>query len=58
MPGLHPHAERVKKLGKATTGKSRIYVKSLADIDVPTLEAMVKQAVSDIGRFTPKVDLH
>ena len=55
LPGLHLQAERLKKLGKIKTGKSCIYIKSLSDVHLPTLEAMVKQAVVDIRKFTPKV---
>ena len=57
LPGLHLHTERLKKVGKVTTGKSCIYIKSLADVHLPTLEAMVKQSITDIRKLTPKVDL-
>lgn len=57
LPGLHLQGERLKKLGKIKTGKSCIYIKSLADVHLPTLEAIVKQAVVDIRKFTPKVSL-
>ena len=48
LPGLHLHAENLQALGKFTTGKSCIYVKSLDDIHLPTLEKMARQAVADI----------
>jgi hypothetical protein len=44
LPGLHLHTANLKKLGTFTTGKSCIYIKRLADIRLPVLEAMVKQA--------------
>lgn len=34
----------VARLGKVTTGKSCIYVKRLADIDLAVLETLIKQA--------------
>lgn len=55
LPGLHLHAANLKKLGKFTTGKSCIYVRQAADIHLPTLEAMAKQAVRDVKALTPKV---
>jgi hypothetical protein len=57
LPGLHLQADNLKKLGKFTTGKSCLYIKKLADIHAPTLEAMVKQATTDIRKFTPDVTL-
>jgi hypothetical protein len=49
LPGLHLHAANLKKLGKVTTGKSCIYVRRVEDIDLPTLEAMARQAVTDMA---------
>jgi hypothetical protein len=57
LPGLHLHEARLKQLGKITTGKSCIYIKRVSDIDLPILEAMVRQATSDIRTFTPNVDM-
>ena len=48
LPGLHLQQDNLKKLGKVTTGKSCIYIKKLADVHMPTLEKMVKQARVDI----------
>ena len=42
----------LKQLGKVTTGRSCIYIKRLEDIQMPTLEKMVKQAMVDIKRYT------
>jgi len=50
LPGLHLQQANLKKLGKVTTGKSCIYIKNLADVHMPTLEKMVKQARKDITR--------
>jgi hypothetical protein len=49
LPGLHLQKHNLKNLGKITTGKSCIYIKKLDDVDMPTLEKIVKQAYSDIG---------
>jgi hypothetical protein len=40
MPGL--------ELGKHKTGKSCLYIKRLADIDLPTLKQLIKQALADM----------
>lgn len=57
LPGLHLQADNLKKLGKHTTGKSCLYIKKLSDVHLPTLEAMVKQSITDIRKFTPDVTL-
>ena len=48
LPGLQKHQANLKKLGKVTTGQSCIYIKSLDDVHMPTLEKMVRQAGKDI----------
>ena len=50
LPGLQMQQANLKKLGKVTTGKSCIYIKNLADVHMPTLEKMVKQAGKDITK--------
>lgn len=35
----------LKKLGKHSTGKSCLYIKQLADVDMPTLKKLIKLAV-------------
>jgi hypothetical protein len=52
MPGLHLQADNLKKLGTFKTSKACLYIKSLADIDLPTLERMAKQACADIKKLT------
>jgi len=39
--GLAPHREALAKLGKHTTGKGCLYIKSLADIDVSVLKRIL-----------------
>jgi len=40
------HAALMKKLGKHKTGKSCLYVKRLSDIDLPTLEQLIRAGVA------------
>jgi len=46
--GLEQHSERLAQLGKYKTGKGCLYIKRLADIDVPTLRALLAQAVAQL----------
>lgn len=46
--------ERLARLGKHKMGKSCLYFKRLADIDVKVLEALVAGSVADIKRRYPK----
>ncbi len=43
-------APLLKKLGKHKTGKSCLYVKTLADIDLPTLRELIRQSVAQIAK--------
>ena len=45
MPGFDRYAELMAKLGKYKTGKSCLYVNSLDDVDVATLEQLVRESV-------------
>jgi hypothetical protein len=45
MAGFAQYDELMKKLGKYKTGKSCLYVKSLADIDLATLKTLIQQSV-------------
>jgi len=42
------------KLGKHRMGKSCLYVKRMADLDVNVLEALIAESVADIRRQYPK----
>lgn len=46
MAGFDRHDELMQKLGKFKTGKSCLYVKSLADLDHDALEALVAASVA------------
>ena len=48
MPGLERYPSLAKKLGKHKTGKSCLYLKTLADVDVAALKQLIKQSVADI----------
>jgi hypothetical protein len=47
MLGSNEHAdELLARLGKYTRGKSCLYIKYLADVDLPTLKEMVRDSVT------------
>ncbi|MBK6942928.1 MAG: DUF1801 domain-containing protein [Planctomycetes bacterium] len=48
MPGFDASAAALKKLGKVKTGKSCLYVKRLADVDVGVLDAMIVDSVKRV----------
>ena len=43
--GISRHADLLAKLGKHDTGKGCLYIKSLADVNLPTLKKLVKESV-------------
>ena len=51
LPSVERYPDHLKKLGKHTTGKSCLYVKTLDDVHLPTLKSMLKQAFKDIRKF-------
>jgi hypothetical protein len=48
MPGLEHYADLMASLGKHKTGKSCLYIKRLADIDVAVLETIVERSVEHL----------
>jgi hypothetical protein len=51
MPGFKNYAALLKKLGKhKISGGSCIYINKLADIDVPTLSAIIKDSVKEMQK--------
>ena len=46
MPGFEQHADRLAKLGRHKTGKSCLYLKRLADVDMAVLETLVHESVA------------
>ena len=49
MAGFDEYEELLKKLGKHTTGKACLYIKSLEDVHVPTLRKLVQQSVKHMA---------
>ncbi len=45
MPGFEPFAALIKKLGKYKTGKSCLYIRTLADVDENVLEPLILESV-------------
>ena len=43
--GASEHAEEIAALGKVTTDKGCVYLKSLAEIDTAKLEALIRRAL-------------
>jgi len=57
LAGLHRHADSLKKLGKHKTGGSCLYIKTLADVHLPTLETIVRQGLVHIKELSPRVTM-
>jgi len=52
VPGVERYPELMKKLGKHKTGRSCLYIKKLEDVDLPTLEQLIKQSVGHLAVWT------
>ena len=48
MPGFSNYTEQLAALGKHKTGKSCLYIKRLADIDLKVLEQIIRLSVSEM----------
>jgi hypothetical protein len=46
MPGFEAYAAELKKLGPHTTGKSCLYIKRLADVDMTALKQIVIKSLA------------
>ena len=46
MPGFDAYESLLSKLGKHTLGKSCLYIKKLADVDLEVLKELVAKSVS------------
>ena len=51
MGGFSGHASLLKKLGKHSTGKGCLYVKSLEDIHLPTLTKIIQSSVNQASKL-------
>ena len=48
IPGsLESYADLLKKLGKHTTGKGCLYVKSLKDVDTKVLKELIQRSIKE-----------
>ena len=50
MSGYEQRDELLAKLGKYTTAKSCLYIKRLSDVDLPTLEKLIKATVKHMRK--------
>jgi hypothetical protein len=50
MPGFERYAELMAALGKHKTGKSCLYIKRLADVDLTVLETLVESSVNHMRK--------
>jgi hypothetical protein len=48
MPGLTNYTTLLKKLGKHSTGKSCLYIKTLDDVDLDVLRELIEESVRDM----------
>ncbi|HYM80547.1 MAG TPA: DUF1801 domain-containing protein [Candidatus Limnocylindria bacterium] len=55
MPGVRRYESLTKKLGKHKTGKSCLYIKRLADVDLAVLKELIAQSVRQAQASHPKV---
>lgn len=53
MLGVADYSDLLNKLGKYKTGKGCLYINKLADVDVPTLKELIKQAVKQLKAMYP-----
>lgn len=55
MPGFDDYAALLQRLGKHSTGKSCLYVKSLDDIDEDVLRTLVARSVEHMRQANPAI---
>jgi hypothetical protein len=53
MAGFDQYDELMQRLGKYSTGKACLYIKRLADIDLPTLRELVKRSMEHMIATNP-----
>ena len=54
MGGFPRHDELMGRLGKYTTGKSCLYIKRLADIDMAVLERLITESLAVLDARYPR----
>ncbi len=50
LGGFEESGDLLQKLGKHTTGKGCLYIKRLADVDLPTLKSLIEASVKYVER--------
>lgn len=50
MPGFREYSGLMDRLGKHKTGKSCLYINKLDDVDLSTLEEIIRHSVDDMRR--------
>jgi hypothetical protein len=50
MPGFEPFADLMARLGKHKTGKSCLYLKRLADVDLAVLKELIGRSVQAMAK--------
>ncbi len=53
LDGFKGEAELLKSLGKCKTGKCCVYIKTLDDINMPTLKKMIRECVKHVSKKWP-----
>ncbi len=48
MSGFDQYDQLLEKLGKYTTGKGCLYIKRLADVDLPTLKFLIEESFKHV----------
>ena len=56
MTGFEQYGELLAQLGKYSLGKSCLYIKRLADINLPTLTKLIAASVQQMNRFSSPTD--
>jgi len=50
MTGFDQAGELLARLGKHSTGKSCLYIKRLADVDLPTLKKLIQRSIRHLAK--------
>ncbi len=53
VPGFDRQVESLRQLGKHTTGKSCLYIKNMADIDLGVLEEILQRSWAEMAQLFP-----
>lgn len=53
LPGYTDHSAILDRLGKHKTGRSCVYINTLADIDIDVLGELIRAGLDDLGKTYP-----